>query len=194
MIPHRLRAKYFVTDPDAVELPALIPVFHRWIQEQRLDELLIDVADYKHVHEGPGIMLIGHEGEYALDLERGHPGLSYTRKRARGNDLSDALRIVLRQVLTGARLLEEDETLDLRFVPDTVEVTFLDRLRVPNQSDTVDVVVPAIEALLRDVHGETEVRLEWLDRDERKPFAIRAQVADPAALDIQLDRLAQQHA
>ena len=37
----------------SIDLTQAIPVFHRWIQEQALPGLLIDVADYRHVPEGP---------------------------------------------------------------------------------------------------------------------------------------------
>ena len=45
----------------AVPTERLIPVFHRWIREKTLDELALDVADYGHVHEGPGVVLIGQD-------------------------------------------------------------------------------------------------------------------------------------
>ena len=80
-IPQRIKVKYFVQEPAAVDLPAFIPVFHHWIQEHRVEGLLIDVADYKHMQNGPGIVLIGHEADYALDLAGGRPGLIYDRKR-----------------------------------------------------------------------------------------------------------------
>ena len=48
-----------------------IPLFHGWIQEKIIpDHLLIDVADYSHIPDGPGIMLIAHEGHFSLDQEK----------------------------------------------------------------------------------------------------------------------------
>jgi hypothetical protein len=43
-----------VNDAEKIDLEAVIPVFHRWIQEQIFDELLLDVANYSHVPDGPG--------------------------------------------------------------------------------------------------------------------------------------------
>jgi hypothetical protein len=41
---------------------ALIPIYHHWIQNHSIpDHLLIDVADYEHVPEGPGTVLVAHE-------------------------------------------------------------------------------------------------------------------------------------
>ena len=44
--------KCFLDDASGVELEEFIPVFHDWIQTQQLEELLIDVADYRHVPQG----------------------------------------------------------------------------------------------------------------------------------------------
>jgi len=75
---HRISVKYFVTDPTVVNLDEIVPVFHRWIQNQSVEGFLIDVADYKHVCQGPGVVLIGHEADYALDMTGGRPGLLYS--------------------------------------------------------------------------------------------------------------------
>ncbi len=68
-------------DPSAVQPRDLIPVFHRWIQSTRLDELAIDVADYSHVPVGPGVLLICHDAHYAFDCGPDGPGLLYSRRR-----------------------------------------------------------------------------------------------------------------
>ena len=65
-----VNVKVFAKAP--VDLAAAIPVFHRWIQEGACEELLIDVADYRHVPAGPGVVLIGHEANYSLDCGRNH--------------------------------------------------------------------------------------------------------------------------
>ena len=58
-----------------------VPVFHNWIQDQAIDDhLLIDVADYSHIPDGPGVMLIAHEGNFSLDQESQQPGIMYMRK------------------------------------------------------------------------------------------------------------------
>ena len=49
-----VRVKVFASR--AVSIDDAIPVFHRWIQERVHPEMLIDVADYRHVPDGPGVM------------------------------------------------------------------------------------------------------------------------------------------
>ena len=55
MKSEKLQIKFFARPNAAFELETVVPVFHRFIREHAFDELMIDVADYKHVHHGPGI-------------------------------------------------------------------------------------------------------------------------------------------
>ena len=71
-----------------IDLESFIPVFHEWIQENKIsNHILIDVADYKHISDGPGIMLIAHEGNFSIDLENGEVGLQYIRKQPLKKDV-----------------------------------------------------------------------------------------------------------
>lgn len=180
---HRLRAKYFLQDGADPDLDALIPVFHRWIQEQVLDELMIDVADYKHVHHGPGILLIGHAADYALDLDQGRPGLVYHRKRDVPPILEEALRLVVERAVLGAHLLGTEDTLEGRFAfdPGTLEISFTDRLRAPNRHQTLDHLLEKVTAVLTDLYGTSSLEVAWVDDDVRMPLTLRATI--PAAPD-----------
>ena len=66
-----INIKFYLENPETVDLAEYSTVFNSWIQQKRLEGLLIDVADYLHVHHGPGIMLIGHEADYSLDNRAG---------------------------------------------------------------------------------------------------------------------------
>ena len=129
MLSNRIQVKIYANK--APEPDAFIPVFHRWIREQMLDELAIDVADYGHVHEGPGVVLVGHAFDYYWDLGEGRAGLIYTRKRdapAPEVRLADALR----RALIGCRLLEQGPALKgLEFRTDEIFVRLPDRLNAP---------------------------------------------------------------
>ena len=56
------------------------------------DHLLIDVADYEHVPNGPGTVLVSHEANIHLDLADGRPGLLYIRKQPLKGDLRERIR------------------------------------------------------------------------------------------------------
>ena len=76
----KINVKFYLTD-DAVLTPEdAFRIFNGWIPETT-DEVLIDVADYTHVPQGPKTVLVGHEANYTLDDTDGRPGLRYGRKR-----------------------------------------------------------------------------------------------------------------
>lgn len=173
---HRIQAKLFVANPDELEPLALIPVFHRWIQDRELEELLIDVANYVHVPQGPGVILIAHEADYTIDFGHGNAGLLYTRKRAVPKDPADAVRLALRRALKAAALLENET--DLVFKRDEIELGFPDRLRVPNRPESLELVRPHVEAVFGELFPGAEANIEETGYDERLPFGIRSRLTE----------------
>src|ERR1700761_9533692 len=58
-----------------------VPIFHHWIQNQSLpNHLLIDVANYDHVHAGPGTLIVAREANIHMDHGQNQLGLLYVRK------------------------------------------------------------------------------------------------------------------
>src|SRR5277367_4077357 len=84
----------------------IVPVFHRWIQNNLLpDHLLIDVADYAHVPAGPGTVLVSSQANLYTDRGDNRLGLLYSRKLPLEGTFRDRLRTVLASALQAASLL-----------------------------------------------------------------------------------------
>jgi hypothetical protein len=156
MDAHKLQLKIFATADSAraVALEAFVPIFHRWIKDHVLGELLIDVANYAHVPEGPGIVLIGHGADYFLDQGEGRLGLLHNRKRAApvpGDRLGD----LARRTLHVADLLERSAQVGgkLRFATNELLFRINDRLLAPNDEETFASVRPELERLARRLYG-----------------------------------------
>ena len=96
-----VNVKLPLADPEGLDLEPLIPIFHSWIQDKIFEERLLDIADYRHVHNGPGVVLIGHEGDYAVDNTDGHLGVRYNRKAALEGSNRDRLKQAARAALNG---------------------------------------------------------------------------------------------
>jgi hypothetical protein len=155
----RLSAKLFVRDGIAVDQSHFIPVFHRWIRQGALDQLLIDVADYRHVHHGPGVMLIAHEGHYAMDEEAGQAGLLFQQTRWEGSDPQDRLRSLLCATLAACRRLEHDLSDRIRFRTDEILVRVADRLAAPDTAETFAQWRRIASALLEPVFDTRVLRI-----------------------------------
>ena len=54
-----VRVKFFVDGELNVDLQDVINTFHGWVAEQSMDEMMIDVADYRHVPNGPSVVMVG---------------------------------------------------------------------------------------------------------------------------------------
>jgi hypothetical protein len=159
--------KLFLQDASQVDLEDFIPVFHDWIQHQRLDELLIDIVDYRHVHNGPGVMLIAHDAHYVMDMAGGRMGLLYSRRRethpARNaiQSATERLQSVLQCALSACRLLETDQTLQgrLKFRGDEMLLRINDRLVSPTL-DTFDGLQAHLRPLLASLYPDCQVEMQ----------------------------------
>jgi len=132
-----VNVKFLVREPEGVDLEPLIPVFHRWIQGQVCEELLLDIADYRHVPEGPGIVLIGHQADYSVDNTNGRLGVRYNRKALFDGTNQDRLKQAVCSALKACQRLEAEASLGgkIRFNGRDVELFINDRLLVPNRED-----------------------------------------------------------
>jgi len=164
-----IHVKLFVEDPAEITITDAIAVFHRWIQNSSVPGLLIDVADYSHVVNGPGVVLIGHEAYYSLDLAKGRLGLLYQcRAKGDGSDVEN-LREAWAAARSAAALLEQEPEFigKLRFRQDELGITLNDRLLYPNTDETWSAVEPALREAL---DGYTLMRNE----DPRERFEVFA--------------------
>jgi hypothetical protein len=172
----RIGAKLYAEDPAAIDLEAFIPLFHGWIQERSLDGLPIDVADYGHVPDGPGVMLIGDEADRALDLGEGRPGALYQRKRQDEGALEDRLAAAIEAADRLAADIEDDPAAaGVRFGRDEILIRVNDRLNAPNDDATLEVLRPAIEVALARTRPGRAATIARVTEDPRGPF--RARVA-----------------
>jgi len=148
MDAHKLQLKIYATPASAkgFDLEAVIPVYHRWIKDHALPELTIDVANYGHVPEGPGVVLIGHGSDYFLDEGEGRLGLLHNRKRA-GFAPGERLGDLARRALHAAALLEKDLGGKLAFATNELLFRVNDRLAAPNTDATFAAVKGQLEAL-----------------------------------------------
>jgi hypothetical protein len=191
MLPRRFSVKFFVTDPSRIELSKFVPIFQRWIQRQLVEGMLIDVAAYEHVYQGPGILLIGDEGDYSLDMRDGRPGLMYTRKRQIDGTLPDALRVATRLTLIAAQKLTAEPTIKgIAFDCSELQITLLDRLNFPNTSEAFAAVKAEIKPLAAALYGDSGVSLELAYADSRESLSVILKTSEQFDVTALIDRLA----
>ncbi|HYB97565.1 MAG TPA: hypothetical protein VEC57_00355 [Candidatus Limnocylindrales bacterium] len=181
MEPYRLGLKLFAEGAKEIALTEFIPIFHRWIRDRTFDGPLLDVADYSHVHHGPGVLLAGFDANYCMDVGDGSLGLMWYNKRPTQESVADVLvRGARRAVEMALRLQDEPELRGrLSFTGSPVLVFANDRLHAPNTTSGWSYVSPGFESLAARLYGGNS-RIERQD-DPRERLAARLHSNDGSA-------------
>ena len=158
MQPQKVQVKIFASEQSPVV--GYVPVLHRWIRDHALDELLIDVVDYSHVADGPEVVLIGHQSDYALDRGAGRLGLLCTNKRATESK-DGAFLDTLRRAANACLLLQAASAAaaPLSFGANELLIRIVDRLAAPNTDETFERLQPDLRDALTKFYGDTPFTL-----------------------------------
>jgi hypothetical protein len=143
-----INVKVFLGDSPRLDLADAVPVFHQWIREGVCREMLVDVADYRHVDAGPGVLLIGHEANYSLDNRENRLGLLYNRKACLDGTFQTRLGQAYHAAVGACERLEQEDVFrgKLKFDRNVLEVFVNDRLLAPNTDETWQALRPDLEA------------------------------------------------
>lgn len=169
MDSYKLAVKFPFQNTSPIKAEEFVPVFHRWIQSQALSgHQLIDVADYDHVMDGPGIVLVSYEANIHADQGYGKPGLLYRRKQPTGGSFRERLRATFGHTLKAAALLEAEPSLAGRAKIRTEEASFLvfDRLLAPNSAQTFNSVREELESFLKNLYDVPSIELTYVEKPE----------------------------
>ena len=140
-----LRLTLAIKASPAADLEPAIGLFHRFIQRSLVEGHLLDVADYRHVPNGPGVLLVGQDVDYGINAH----AFTVTMKR-RGDDAAIQFRDAVRMALGTIDAIDADGALPCQFDPTQMSVSVADRKLGTNaqvQSDLLAEIAPAVEML-----------------------------------------------
>lgn len=175
-----VNVKIFVDGDLPVDPEQFINVFHSWTAEQSREELLIDVADYRHVPAGPGVVLVGHEADYAMDHAGRRWGLLYNRKVTTDGSNEDRFAQAFRAAASACLRLE-DELPRLKFNRQEFQLLINDRALAPNVPETFEACRGEIASFLRTLLGHGDAVLT-AEPDPRRRFGVMVQTGQPIDL------------
>ena len=161
----RINVKFFLENW-TVSPEDTFRTFNGWISNSP-DEVLIDVADYSHIHAGPVTLLVGHDANYSIDNSNGKPGLLYARKRTLEGDLPARLQYVFAAALKACRRLEQEPDLEgkVKFRGEEFSLTVADRLRFPGEEE----VLSGLDAVLGKLYGGAGFAVECSADSDARP-------------------------
>jgi hypothetical protein len=190
MDAEKLQLKLFAQSGTDLPLEAFIPVFHGWIKHKLLPELMIDVANYAHVPNGPGVVLIGDACDYFMDLSAGNRlGLLHNRKR-HAPPPAARLEDAFRRTVQAALLLEREPTLAGKLAFGTGEWLFRinDRLAAPNEAAAFAAIAPELESICARLFAGAEVTIAPTG-EPRQLLSARITVSPAPTLAALMERL-----
>jgi hypothetical protein len=176
-LPHKISVKFYAESDANLGAHEFVPIFHSWIQNNSVPEhVLVDVADYAHVHNGPGTLLVAHEANFYADRIDGRLGLTYSRKQAApaAATFVDRLRQAVQAALEACVRLEDDPRLagKIKFGTGEMTIHLPDRLLAPNTMETYSQVRGDIEKVAGDLYGAGNFDVEHV-LSEKLPFEVR---------------------
>jgi hypothetical protein len=177
----KLNVKIFVEQPNLIPLTEFIAVFHGWIQTTEGE--YHDVADYSHMHAGPGIVLIASDANVSIEETKSRRGLLFCQKAPLPGSNREKIRHVVRSALEKCRKLEEEPALrgKLRFVPSEVMISVNDRLIGSNSDEPFNQIKDEVAAVARELFGGAEFALE---RDTEPRQRLNVSFKTNAAVDL----------
>lgn len=179
----KLGAKLYLAQGGELSLHAFVPAFHRWIREHVLPGTLIDVVDYSHVHQGPGIMLVSLEWHLSVDEEGGRRGLAIDYKRPLGGTSRERVRTALRTLVEACVALESEPSLagKVRFRGEEILLRASDRALAPNDDGSWPGFSDDLDAVSSWLYPSSRCEVSRI-ADRRRPLG--ATLRAPAPVDV----------
>jgi hypothetical protein len=181
----KIAVKIFASaSADAFAPDQFVPIFHRWIQTQSVEgHRLIDVADYGHVVNGPGTVLVSSEANFYTDRAEGRLGLLYSRKLPAPGSFQDRLRSAVRETLKAAAKLEAEPALNgkLKFKTDEMLIRLNDRLLAEPDEKTVAAAKGDMQQLAEWIFGPSSQIESKVTPQTLVEFRIRGKENPPLA-------------
>jgi len=168
-----LVVKIPVEGPLGIDPAKVVDVFHQWVAAQSVaGVVLVDVAELLHVPDGPGVLAVGVEADYALDHTGGLWGVLYRRKSVLSGTNSERVAQALEAAGQAAARLEEAFGGALKFSRTEFELIVNDRAIAPNTPESYAQGIPEIEAALKSLLGSGDFQLTRHDREPRERFGV----------------------
>lgn len=166
---NRFCLKFFARPNSTVDEAVFIDIFHEWIRRKKLPGTLIDVVDYRHVPEGPGIMLITHEINFALDHAHGRWGLLAQRKLGHGRTHQERILELIGATARFGSLLASDRRVKGKFSLEGGMFHYLsnDRLLAPNTAASFAALKPDLVAVAGLLYPGQQVSITRQENDPR---------------------------
>ncbi len=173
----RINLKLLADAPPDFSVDSFLAIFGRWRNDATNPAAWFDLADYAHMPKGAGVVLVGKQGNFSIDLGDPGPGLLYCGKQDYSGPVEQRITETFQRCLALVKplLTEPEYPSDLEVQPGKWELAINDRLDSPNTGATDRELRPGISAALDTVFGPGAYAMEREpDPQKRYGFSIRS--------------------
>ncbi|NJN72817.1 MAG: hypothetical protein HC799_08455 [Limnothrix sp. RL_2_0] len=177
----RFCVKFPAEVPDGFDEAALIGIFQGWIRDEKIAGTLIDVIDYRHVPDGPGIMLVTYEINYMMEHQDFY-GL-YAQRRwgeVENQPHPEAIVDLVKSAAAFGTILQKDTGITLK----GNEFLYIsnDRLNAPNTDAAFSEIKPDLETALSHIYGDAKCSIERVENNPKARLTLRVKADSPVAI------------
>lgn len=146
----RIDVKLLLDAPPDPDLDPFLVIFHRWRQRSDHPADWVDLADYAHMPNGPGVLIAGKRDTFSINLNPPGPGILTSVRRGLEGSVEDRFREAFRRAreLNSDLFAEPEFPSEFRVRDGAWEVFLNDRLRFPNSDESDRIVRPGLAAAL----------------------------------------------
>lgn len=173
----KIAVKVFADGGKEIPLPVFIDIFHSWIQAS--DGAYHDVADYSHMHAGPGIVLLANEANVSIDELENRRGLLYSRKALLSGSNREKIIAVLQSAFENCRRLEREAAVGgkLTFSGSEVVIAINDRLLAPRGEATFATLKRDLQEAIAEFFGNRSFTVAP-NSDRRQRFSVNVRASE----------------
>lgn len=170
----RFCIKFFARPQTTLDDALFITIFHEWIRDRKLKGTLLDVADYRHVPTGPGVMLITHQINFALDYNHNQFGLLAQRKTGLAPTHQGRILELVQATKSFATLLQADWRVAQQFSLEAGTFHYIsnDRLLAPNTETGFNAIKPDLEKVVNLIYPSQTISITRVNNDPRERLTI----------------------
>lgn len=148
-------------------------VFNEWIPNS--PEVFVDVADYRHVEDGPLYILVGHFTDYSIDHSDRRLGFRYSRKRGLEGDSASNLKQSFSEMLQ--KFIQAENELGFDFDMSEIHFSVNERSYASNNQEGFQIVEALLKDFFNKVYGESAFDMEQIgDSRQLLTVAIKPKV------------------
>lgn len=168
-----LIAKLYVTGDLKLDPAQVVNLFHQWVAQQSVPGVtLVDVAELLHVPQGPGVIAVGVEADYALDHTDGKWGVLYRHKTTLPGSNADRVAHVLQAAAAAAQRIEDGFKGQITVSRRDFELVVNDRALAPNTPATFAAAQADLAAGVKAFLGHGNFTLTAQGGDPRRRFGV----------------------